>query len=111
MPVFPPDKISTSELDSLVAYVTSLGGGHAHDRPVDLGADLQMHHWMALFTVEDDGRGFDPEHLARGHWPHLGLQSMQERAAAIGARFTLDTALERGTRIIIDLPLKGAHPL
>ena len=62
-------------------------------------------------TVEDDGRGFDPGHPARGPWPHLGLQSMQERAAAIGARFTLDTALERGTRVIIDLPVKGAHQI
>ena len=44
MPLFPPDKISASELDSLVAYITNLGGGHAHDRPVDPGADMQMHH-------------------------------------------------------------------
>ena len=54
MPVFPPDKISASELDNLVAYITSLGGGHAHERIVDLGADLEMHHWMALFAVEDE---------------------------------------------------------
>ena len=53
MPVFPPDKISASELDSLVAYIISLEGGHAHERPVDLGADMQMHHWMALFAAED----------------------------------------------------------
>ncbi|MBI4340559.1 MAG: GAF domain-containing sensor histidine kinase [Chloroflexi bacterium] len=53
--------------------------------------------------VQDDGRGFDPEHIARGPRPHLGLQSMRERAAAIGARFTLDTAQGKGTRIILDL--------
>ncbi|MBI4336933.1 MAG: GAF domain-containing sensor histidine kinase [Chloroflexi bacterium] len=55
-------------------------------------------------VVEDNGRGFDPAHVTRGPWPHLGLQSMQERAAAIGARFTLDTAPGRGTRVILDLP-------
>ena len=54
MPVFPPDKISASELDSLVAYITNLGEGHAHDRPFDPGADMQMHHWMALFATEDE---------------------------------------------------------
>ena len=55
-------------------------------------------------TVEDDGRGFDPSRVSRGPWPHFGLQSMQERAAAIGAEFTLDTAAGRGTRVIVDLP-------
>lgn len=54
MPVFPPDKINSSELDSLVAYVTSLGGGHTHEMVADLGQDIQMHHWMALFAVEDE---------------------------------------------------------
>ena len=53
MPVFPPDKISTAELDSLVAYITSLEAGHMHEMEVDLGPDIQMHHWMALFAVED----------------------------------------------------------
>jgi len=57
--------------------------------------------------VADNGCGFDPSHLARTSWPHLGLQSMQERAAAIGARFTLDTAPGKGTKVIVDLP-KGA---
>lgn len=55
-------------------------------------------------AICDDGQGFDPEHTARGLWPHLGLQSMQERAVTIGARFTLDTAPGRGTKVIIDMP-------
>lgn len=55
-------------------------------------------------TIEDDGHGFDPTHLERGPWPRLGLRSMQERAAAIDGRFTLDTAPGRGTRVMVDLP-------
>ena len=57
--------------------------------------------------VEDNGRGFDPNHPTQGPWPHLGLQSMRERASAIGAQFTLETAQGKGTRVILDLPGRG----
>jgi signal transduction histidine kinase len=57
-------------------------------------------------TIEDDGRGFDPEHLlnlsaleAQGHF---GLAGMQERAALIGARIQFDSAPARGTRIHLE---------
>ena len=65
---------------------------------------LSMDPKGSRLVVEDDGQGFDPQNLVRGPWPHLGLQSMQERAAAVGARFTLDTAPGKGTKVIVDLP-------
>ncbi len=56
MPVFPPDKVSAAQLNDLVAYIASLGEGHAHQREGgDIGAEMQMHHWMALFAIEDGG--------------------------------------------------------
>jgi two-component system nitrate/nitrite sensor histidine kinase NarX len=54
-------------------------------------------------AIEDDGRGFEPGSTARGPWPHLGLQSMEERAGAISARFKLDTSPGEGTRIAVEL--------
>lgn len=53
MPLFPPDKLTDSQLDDLVAYITSLEGGHAHEKSADVGAEMEMHHWMALFAIED----------------------------------------------------------
>lgn len=56
MPVFPPDKVSDVQLGDLVAYITALGEGHAHQREGgDIGVEMQMHHWMALFAIEDGG--------------------------------------------------------
>jgi len=53
-----------------------------------------------LLEVADDGRGMLPtqEHAAglAGHW---GLAGMRERARAIGARFTLESAPSEGTRV------------
>ncbi len=54
--------------------------------------------------VEDDGRGFDPQSFARGPWPHMGLQSMRERAMSIGGRLIVDSESGNGTRVVLDLP-------
>lgn len=52
-------------------------------------------------TVWDDGRGFDPTQEMPGH---LGLDIMQERAAAINARLTLTSAPGQGTTVEVIWP-------
>lgn len=55
-------------------------------------------------TVRDDGRGFDPQRLDRGRWPRFGLQSMEERAKAIGGSLQIDSRLGSGTAVTIRAP-------
>jgi len=50
-------------------------------------------------TVDDDGRGFDPERATPTGWPHFGLQTMRERAEAIGGRFDIRSRPGVGTRV------------
>ncbi len=53
-------------------------------------------------SVRDDGQGFDPLQTSPlGHW---GLVGMRERAAAIGARLTVTSALGTGTEVVLVLP-------
>lgn len=55
-------------------------------------------------AVSDDGRGFDP----RARTAHaLGLAGMQERATALGGRFTIASAPGAGTTIAIEWPNPG----
>jgi PAS domain S-box-containing protein len=49
-----------------------------------------------LLDVADDGIGFDPSLAYAGH---MGLVSMRERAATIGAILTIDSAPGAGTRL------------
>jgi signal transduction histidine kinase len=51
--------------------------------------------------IVDDGRGFDPLLLDRSGWPRLGLQTMRERAQAIGGAFEVVSAPGEGTRIAV----------
>jgi len=53
-------------------------------------------------SIRDSGIGFDPREVTR---PGLGLVSMVERAAAIGARIRIDSRPGAGVRIHVTLPL------
>ena len=57
--------------------------------------------------VNDNGRGFDPASVPPGH---LGLQTMRERAAAIGATFHLASAPGKGTTITFQVPSQQPRP-
>lgn len=54
--------------------------------------------------VEDDGKGFDLNEVARRKGHHFGLQTMRERAEEIGATFDIQTGEGQGTKIIVRLP-------
>lgn len=53
-------------------------------------------------TIIDNGSGFDPERANRA--ASLGLLSMQERAAAIGATFEIVSRPGAGTAIVLERP-------
>ncbi len=54
-----------------------------------------------ILEVCDDGKGFDPT----GPFPgHLGLHSMQERAAHLGATCSIESALAQGTCLRVRIP-------
>ena len=49
-------------------------------------------------SIRDDGRGFDPEKTASGHY---GLSMMHERAEGVGARLSITSQPGRGTELNI----------
>jgi PAS domain S-box-containing protein len=50
----------------------------------------------AELLITDDGSGFDPGLVAAGHF---GLTIMRERAESVGAEFSVDTAIGKGTTV------------
>ena len=54
--------------------------------------------------IADDGRGFRSERREPKGWPRFGLQTMRERAGAIGATLDVITAPGEGTRVIVLVP-------
>ncbi len=73
---------------------------HARATKVRLG--LSTDGPTLVLEVQDNGMGFDPDEEYPGH---LGLQSMRERARALGGRFEIRSAAGEGTHIRLELPV------
>jgi signal transduction histidine kinase len=61
---------------------------HASASAVEVAVQAQAGHW--LFTVSDDGCGFDQQH------PGSGMQAMQQHAEALGAELAWRSSLGAG---------------
>jgi PAS domain S-box-containing protein len=59
-----------------------------------------------LLIVEDNGRGFAVD-AERQTGAGLGLGTIRERALLLGGVLEIDTALGRGTAILVRIPLEG----
>ncbi|MDP8970841.1 MAG: histidine kinase, partial [Actinomycetota bacterium] len=58
------------------------------------------------FEVVDDGQGFDPACVTRGH----GLTNMADRLDALGGNLVIDSAPGKGTRLAGSVPVSVAEP-
>ena len=103
----PQDRLSLSVTTEEHLYRIVLEA--LHNTVKHAGAE---HAWVRLtrndreltFEVIDDGAGFDPAQPAPGH---MGLHTMTDRANAIGATLSIDSAPGQGTTVRIELL---AHP-
>jgi signal transduction histidine kinase len=67
--------------------------------------EVQIDDNQVKATVEDNGRGFDPEKEAPQSDGGAGLASMRERASLLGGTVTLMSDSDKGTRVEVVLPL------
>jgi signal transduction histidine kinase/streptogramin lyase len=71
------------------------------------GAEVQVvltyGHSLEL-VVRDDGKGIDPDIAAKGKPGHFGLTGMQERAVRIGAKMTICSSSNAGTKLELIVP-------
>jgi signal transduction histidine kinase len=56
-----------------------------------------------VLTITDDGMGFDPAHVAADD-THFGMIILEERAALLDGRLTVDSAPHQGTCIEVTWP-------
>lgn len=63
---------------------------------------LLKHSDMVVLTIEDNGNGFDIANTSNT----FGLNSMKTRADSIGAFFEINSRVNKGTQILLELSLK-----
>jgi signal transduction histidine kinase len=75
-----------------------------HAGATDIRVRLTQTEDAITIEIGDNGRGFDPA----GEFPgHFGLQTMHERAAALGGMLAVESAPGVGTRVTVRLPAQG----
>ena len=92
-----PDEHKTC-LYRLVQEALNNSARHGSARTVEVS--VKRVSGRVLFTVRDDGVGFDPN-LVRG----MGLLGMEERVRRLGGRLRIDSQLGQGTVVSAELPV------
>jgi signal transduction histidine kinase len=76
----------------------SLNNIAKHAEASEVVIDLSCGPESANLSIEDDGRGFDPQAIPAGH---LGIGIMRERAQKIGATFQINSKPGDGTSVLV----------
>jgi signal transduction histidine kinase len=90
----------------------AINNARKHAEPRNIWVRARVKGNRLRVSVEDDGRGFDPQALRvdyarRGS---LGMVNMLERAELLNGVLELESAPGRGTRVRLEIPLVPAAP-
>lgn len=72
------------------------GQGHQIKVSINFSDDLTS------VTVDDDGKGFDPQVMNQTN--HLGLRLIKERVEMLGGTMEIDSVIGKGTRVTLRIP-------
>lgn len=99
---------SEAETTAFIIVQEAMNNARKHARASSIRLNLAQEEDHLLIAVEDDGRGFDFEAVRDefNQRTHLGLISMQERADLIDAHLTIESKPERGTKVVLRVPLR-----
>jgi signal transduction histidine kinase len=76
-----------------------------HAKASELNVDLRANAHSAELTIQDNGCGFAPGFSQNDD--SFGLTSMRERAADLGGTLEIDSQPNRGTRIVLSVPVSN----
>ena len=73
-----------------------------HAAASQLNVQLTHSEQQLSIRVEDNGSGFDAK--APEYQPGMGITSIQKRVATLGASFTINAKLGKGTTALLNIP-------
>lgn len=82
-----------------------LGNAARHSQASLVKVVLDMGEDRIRVSVDDNGRGFDPNSLQQSN--SLGLNLIRERTEMIGGTFEVDSAVGKGSRILFAVPARS----
>jgi two-component system, NarL family, sensor histidine kinase UhpB len=90
----------------------ALNNATKHAQATHISVALRQKDGRITLVVADDGKGFDRS-TRQPDASRVGLLTMRERAHAIGARFSVESSIGQGTRVMVEVSHKpfqrGTH--
>lgn len=89
----------------------TLNNVEKHSGATELAVRIELQHSKLQVTVEDNGKGFNPKlvHEKSDRTHGIGLESIQERAASIGATVHISSTIGSGSEITIRIPVPATN--
>lgn len=81
-----------------------LGNASRHSQATVVKVQVDLGSELIRVSVDDNGKGFDPETLKAS--TNLGLKLIRERAEMLGGNFAIDSTAGSGARISFTVPAK-----
>jgi two-component system sensor histidine kinase DegS len=81
-----------------------LGNAARHSQAATLKMHIDMGSDQVRVSVDDNGKGFDPEVVRAGN--SLGLKLIQDRTEMLGGSFEMDSSIGKGARIVFSVPAR-----
>ena len=98
----PRERLSDNSLHATLRIIRELATNAArHGEATTIRIAGAIEEDRLLFSVTDDGVGFDPDNrpgIAQGHF---GLQGVEERVAELGGEMSVESEIGKGTRVAI----------
>ena len=82
-----------------------LGNAARHSQATLIKVGLDMGEDRIRVSVDDNGKGFDPDTTQQGN--NLGLKLIRERTEMLGGTFEIDSAVGKGARILFAVPARS----
>jgi two-component system sensor histidine kinase DegS len=82
-----------------------LGNAARHSQATLVKIILDLGEDRVRVSVDDNGKGFDPDSLQQTN--SLGLKLIRERAEMLGGSFEIDSNIGRGTRVSFAVPARS----
>ena len=100
----PRERLSDNTAHALLRIIRELVQNairHGHAKTVKIAGSLESN--QLLFSVQDDGCGFDPDHRPGVSQGHFGLQGIRERVNQFGGTLSIISKIGDGTKVTLSL--------
>jgi PAS domain S-box-containing protein len=96
---------NTTELTLYRISQEALNNIEKHAGATQVSIHIARNQKVATLVIRDNGRGFDPGRVRRTKTSGWGLENMRERASYAGGEMTVKSVPEKGTEIVLQIPI------